>query len=286
MSNLVLFKEKEIVLAEPEVEKYTALMNKIEGVVSDFEEDADEWKPTQLKMRQGTSGGDSQVPSNADIGDFYYKGLKVEKPFNFLVIYAYPTRARFVDGEDVVPSCAAEKVDRKGKGPNDKSVSIYGDKCAECPFDDQPFRHGKPTNCNTQMNVVMLSEDLSDIFVYRFAKTSWSTGTSLVDMAKASPRAPWGRFFSMDSRMEKAAKKGAGMYGVVSVSAVDPVAKPVPDHMFAFAEYVSQQVKARREVQREIVLQRASDAAAVLEGSATDSRVEDAEFSEGYEDSM
>lgn len=276
----VIFEKKEIQFDELDKgtqEKYQNLADKIAGQSSAFEECESEWRPAILKLVHPVTD-DPKMPEGAKPGDYFFDGGLLKRPCNLVVAYAYPTRANFKDEQGLV--CTAERVDLRGRNEKDTSVSIYGDKCAECPFDDQPFRHGKPTDCNNQMNVIVIPEDLREIFLIRFSKSSWTVGNSLVDMAKATPGNPWNRFFALDSKLESR-DKGSGKFAVPVVTSIDAEKQPVPDHLKAFAEFVSEQVKEFRKVERDKVLQRANEISGVTKVETIDGDDDDDDYSDG-----
>lgn len=250
------FGEEGLVGISDEVkELYVSLANTIAGVNEGFEEVDTEWRPAIIRVVQAMSSTASGKPESAKIGDLYYKGGLIKRPFHAAVVYGWPTRVRFTN-EDKVPSCSSENVDSKGKGALDKSISIYGDACAKCPFDDQPFRHGKPTPCNDVMNVLLVPEDLSNIFVMPFSKTAYSAGRQIVTLASAK-RPPWSRFFSIDTTVEKR-KGGGGQFAIPNISAIDEKELAVPDHLQKFCGMLSEHFKTFRQNNRARVLERAS----------------------------
>lgn len=240
------------------LEKYQNLHNKIAGQASTFDECASEWRPSRLYLTQPTTGDESGKPESAQMGDYFYKGGIIPRPLRFVVAYIHPTRVRFVPDVDRQPSCRSENVDLRNYGAKDTSVSIYGDKCAECPYDDQPFRHGKPTNCNTAMNILLIPESLEDIFTLPLSKSAWSVGRRIVDQTAVLPK-PWGRFFSLDSKEQKRTN-GAGKYAVPVVQLLDNTEENrVPDHLQAFAEFIYSHYREYRKSVRSSVKERVSD---------------------------
>lgn len=238
-------------------EKYQRLVAKITNTGSVFEEYETEWRPSRLRLCHPVTSEESGRPENAKTGDLFYAGGIVERPMKFLLAYAYPSRVRFVQDVDKRPSCSAENVDIKNYGAKDTSTSIYGDKCAECPHDDQPFRYGKPTSCNNQMNALIIPDSLEDIFIYQFSKSSWSVGRQLVDQATAFG-VPWSRWFTLDSKEEKR-QNGSGKFAVPIIRAIDPKDDDVPDHAQAFAKFINESFTAHRREIRTQVVQKADD---------------------------
>ena len=239
-------------------ERYTALAEKMTGGSSiAFEEVETEWRPAIVRIVQAMTSSKSGKPDTAKMGDLFHKGGLVQRPLNAAVVYAWPTRVRFAEDDDGAPSCSSENVDLKNRGEKDKSVSVYGDSCAQCPFDSQPFRYGKATSCNNSINVLLLPEDLEAIYVMQFSRSAWTAGKQLVDLATAkSP--PWGRFFSIDTEIAKR-KTGGGQYAVPTISAVDVNEKEVPEHLQKFAGMLCKHFAGYRKERKQLVVQRARE---------------------------
>ena len=231
--------------------KYLALAEKFGGSSRGFEDERD-WSPPRLKMKQPMSN-DPNMPSEAKNGEFFYAGNLVKPGVNVLMAYAWNSRVRFVQGTDNFPSCASENVDARGKGAADKSISVYGDACGKCPFNDQPGQ-GKKTNCANQINVILVPETLDEIFKYTFSGSGYSAGRQLTDLGR-STKSPWSRFYSLSSETKK---RTAG--GVYCVPTITPVSgEVVPEHLQAFSEFVCNAMTAKRAVDRVQLRTRDSD---------------------------
>jgi hypothetical protein len=263
MSNEIikLFKSADITVPEDVLQKYLSLYKHISGEESSMAlgEIGSTWRPQQIKLVHPVSD-DPMKPDVARTGDYYWAGGLIKRPMQFLVAYAFPTRARFIKGVDKSPSCRSENVDMKGRGKNDKSKSIYGDSCSACPFGQQPFTNGKITECNDSMNIIMLPEDLSTIFTMSFKSSSAQVGRRLIDMVRSTTQ-PWSRFYALDSETKK---RDAG--GVYAVPTVTPVAdKAVPAHLAKFAaDVVCPQMNDLRQEAKTLTLKRNADVATVL----------------------
>jgi hypothetical protein len=256
-----LFKSADITVPTDAMDKYIALYKQISGEASSvaLEEVGSNWRPAQLKLVQPVTT-DQFMPAAARTGDLYWTGNLVKRPMSFLVAYIFPTRARFVKGVDKSPSCRSENVDLKNRGKFDKSKSVYGDECAKCPTNDQPFTGGVQTNCTDSLNVVMVPEDLSTILIMAFKSSSAQVGRRLVDMVRSSPT-PWSRYYNIDSEQRK--RETGGIYAVPTIT---PVAdKPVPAHLAKFAaDVVCPQMSASRQEAKLLVLKRQDDVNNVL----------------------
>jgi hypothetical protein len=247
MSNeIVQFDVKALALPEAETQKYLNLAKLMGGEKDGLEGDlTGTWRPASLKIVQPVTQ-DPAKPSTAKNGDFFTKGGLVDRPLKGVVVYGWYSRVRFAGG-DSKPSCGSENVDIRGRGKEDKSVSLYGNSCASCPYGDQPFTAGKRTSCNNVINVIVIPENLENIYQVQFSKSSYSTGQQLLGLLNAT-NPIWKRFYQFSSEVKK--RDGGGVYHVMSVSPVDLQASEPAEHLKAFAQHVSEQVKAQREIDR------------------------------------
>jgi hypothetical protein len=207
----------------------------------------------------------------------------VERPLRGVVVYGWYSRVRFAEGDNK-PSCGSENVDIRGRGKDDKSVSIYGKNCGACPYGDQPFTAGKRTSCNNVINVIVIPEGLEQIYQVQFSKSAYGTGQQLLGLLNAT-NPIWKRFYQFNSEVKKR-EKGGGVYHVMSVSPVSD-AEP-PEHIKKFAEHVSTQVKAQRELDKAYVRKTFDQVATGVTGNiskASMNTMMDVEAA-GYKDTM
>ncbi len=254
-TKLVPWSNTEIEVPVDVQKKYAELAQRMAGNADAFEGGGRDWRPPILKIVQPVTT-DAAKPDTAKTGDFFTKGGAVKKPLRGVLAYAWHSRVRFVQGVDKTPSCRSENTDPKGRGAKDTSISVYGDKCAECPYGDQPFTGGKQTNCNNVLNVIFISETLDDVYHLQFSKSNYSIGRQLTDLARATPKA-WSRFYDLNTETKKR-EKGTGLYSVYTVTPVSGA--PVPEHLTAFAEYVMNQMKGIREADKSKVVERVNAA--------------------------
>lgn len=258
-SDIVLFETKDLAVSDDVRAKYESLAAQMSGQRDGFEDGGGDWKPAVVKIVQPVTQ-DPAKPSTAKNGDLFTKGGMVKKPLRGVVAYAWYSRVRFVQG-DGRPSCSSENVDVRGRGKDDKSVSVFGDACNKCPMGDQPFSTGRQTNCNNVLNVLMIPETLDGVYHLQFSKSSFNVGRQLTDLARATPQA-WSRFYDVNTESKKR-DKGQGVFFVPTVT---PVADAeVPEHLKAFAQFVSNKMKEMRETAKKEIRQRNNDVAANLD---------------------
>lgn len=246
MSNSIIpFISSELTLSEDVQKKFGNLATLMTGKNDALEGMEGGWRPATVKVVQPVTT-DPGKPDNAKTGDLFHRGGAIKKPLRGLVAYAYHTRVRFVPNEDKRPSCSSEKVDVFGRGKQDKSISIYGDKCSECPHNDQPFTGGKRTNCNNTINIIFVPESLENVFHLQFSKSSYTVGQTLLGLVKAT-MTPWERFYELSSEVKKR-DKASGLYAVPTITPIADVI--VPEYLKQFSAYVRDQMKVVRAEQQ------------------------------------
>jgi hypothetical protein len=254
MSNIVpTFDIEKLAVSGDVRDRYEMLANVMAGKREGFEEMQREWRPAILKIVQPVTT-DSAKPATAKNGDVFHKGGSVKLPLRALLAYAWTSRVRFVNGVDKRPSCSSENVDLQGRGAQDKSLSIYGDSCAKCPYDDQPFSKGKPGNCNNILNVILVPESLENVFQFQFSRAGYNIGRQFTDLAMATPYA-WSRFYDFATEGKKRDK--GGLYYVPSITPVADV--EVPEHLKVFAQYVNRKMAELRIPQKALQVARQDD---------------------------
>lgn len=252
MSEIIPFDAGKLSVSIPteELSKYESLSSLMTGQKEGFEEMQRDWRPAILKIVQPVTTDSAK--GTAQNGDLFHTGGLVKRPLRAVLVYAWTSRVRFVQGDDKFPSCSSENVDLAGRGPQDKSLSIYGDSCAKCPFGDQPFSTGKQTNCNNVLNTIIIPANLENIFHIQFSKSSYTVGRQFTNLAMATPQA-WSRFYDINTEAKKREKK-QGLYFVPTVT---PVADTeVPDHLKAFASYVRARIHEMRQTRKTMVVER------------------------------
>lgn len=243
-------------------------------------EGAAEWRPEKLKLNHPITK-DDMCPDNVAPGDLYVPGRRVwsreedgrSNPFKFVLCYAYRTRARFPEGEGQ-PDCTSADLEWNDHGTL---------KCEDCP--DLPFgpkSGGKPTNCNTSWNMVILPLDLSGVYTVRFSKTSYKAGSNVVKLLKTALR-PWDKAFGLTSKLQSGSNYDYNVFQTMPLGDEEPAPE-----VKLFAEHVCESYEKVREEYLESLREARENASegldAMAEGlGATDDDFED---DEGFEDTM
>ncbi len=151
---------------------------------------------TELRLSQG-SGNDPMRPENCPVGAMYLTTMKtVGKEFIGTVIALWEGRTLWPPRGDSARMPICNSMDRK-------VGSKYG-KCDSCP--NRPWRtKNMDIMCGDDVVAFMLPQDLSDIVMVRFQRTSAKAGKLLSKFAQ-NDLVPWERWFKLTT--EK--KTGSG----------------------------------------------------------------------------
>ena len=187
---------------------------------------------TELRLFQGT-GADPNRPETAIPGQFYMSSKEnVGKEFIGAVLAIWEGRTMWGarDGENAVRMPVCTSMDRH-KG------SHYGD-CDTCP--NRPWKDGKPNECANDVMAFMLAQNLKDIVLVRFQRTSEPAGRQLMKFVKRG-KVPWARWFSIKSEERKSSQDKSRRWYVMQVEpvegeTVDSKLHPFCDAMCTLAE--------------------------------------------------
>ena len=230
------------------------------------------WQPEKLKIRHPVSS-DPMMPQDAEFGDLYANGRVLwgekeggrSEPLEFVLCYAWQSRARFQPGDNR-PDCTSA----------DSTWNDFGTlKCDNCP--DLPFRNGKPTNCQNTLNMVILPVDLSGVYIVRFSKSSHKAGRNIRRMLGGCKNTFDRRFGLFTEQMSNGKKKWYVYKTIASEG-------DVPPEVAAFADYVGKAYKDIRTEFLESLKEMRENAAEGLQ--AMDSIGEDLDDTDGFDDTM
>jgi hypothetical protein len=185
---------------------------------------------TELRLFQGP-GADPNRPDNAIPGQFYLSSKENVGPeFKGTVLAIWEGRTmwgdRADDGAPRMPTCTS--MDRK-KG------SKYGN-CESCP--NRPWKDNKPQKCANDVVAFMLMQDLKDIVLVRFQRTSEPAGRQLMKLVKRG-RTPWQRWYSITTESRTSQNDKSIRWFVMQVQPIEEVKVPKELHPFCDAMCVS-----------------------------------------------
>lgn len=170
------------------------------------------WKVPRIMIAQPTSQSEAK-PEAAKNGDLYTSaGQLLERPFGIIPIYFFEENVNFPKNEKN-PACSA---------PDAKLGSPFGE-CAKCPHLPMGKQNGgrgeqQRTDCSNNIVCVALAQDLSQVYLIQFSKTSRKTGNALLQLA-GQQSFVWKQSYLLNSE-----KKTADV-GVYFVYKIEPTGK-------------------------------------------------------------
>lgn len=175
---------------------------------------------TELRLYQG-SGNDPNRPDNCRVGHFYLTTKQnVGEKFVGTVLALWQGRTMWPGADDARSAPLCTSMDRE-------VGSKYGT-CATCP--QRPWRDGEKTNCNDDVVAFMLPQDMDDIILVRFSRTSEAAGRQLAKFA-SKDLVPWQRFFQITA----SERQGSGGSKIKwHVMKVEPMDDKVPSELMEF----------------------------------------------------
>jgi hypothetical protein len=154
-------------LPDETADKLSALLNKLNPEKQGIYTSDDKPMFPDLKIHHGV-GKDPNRPEKMYPGQLYLTSQEVVgETFIGSVLFIYEGRTMWEKGTDA-PVC--QSMDRK-------IGSTYGN-CVTCP--NRPWAAGQKTDCSDDVTAYVLRDNLDDIVVIRFSKTSGPAGTRLI----------------------------------------------------------------------------------------------------------
>lgn len=153
------------------------------------------WRPSVLKLIQGSSDR-SALPKGANIGSFVLGEDILDNPLRVIPIRSYTARQYWDPNPDNKQMLCSS--------PDGKLGFKYGD-CRQCPhgkFDEE----AKKSACNKVIQVLVITEDLSKLFLINFAKTNYTNGTAWEGLMKKAFVATYKRVYELTNETSKKAK--------------------------------------------------------------------------------
>jgi len=175
-------------LPDEYVDNLMSIIQKTMGSRKGIYGDDDRADFPELRAYQGT-GNDPNRPDKQIPGEYYLTTKEsVGEKFEGTVIAMWNGRTMWGDpdaGESTkMPKC--HSMDRK--------IGSLCGKCDACPH--LPWRDGQHQRCSDDVVAFMLSKDMKEIVLARFAKTSEPAGRQLKKLVKRSVY-PWSRWFQL-----------------------------------------------------------------------------------------
>ena len=254
--------EKLKAIAETLPEQYKtnalSLIERMEEVVEGIGDEPVRWKPSMLKLVQGTTDR-SSIPKGTAIGDFVLGEVKVEQPLPFIPMRIWEGRQYWSpDQNENKLLCSSP----------DGKLGYIGSYCNQCPhskFDEE----ARKSDCGKTQNVIAILPDLSDIFIVGFAKTNYKVGLDLKNAATKAKVALYRRVYALTSETNKQYKNVENY----ALETLDDSKKVTPEPILEFLKELFEIITADRKENidkfHEVVLARKAEAPA-LEAPAGD----------------
>lgn len=208
-------------------------MGKRKGVYADD----DRPELPELRIFHGT-GNDPNRPENIIPGQYYLTTKEtVGKQFVGTVLAVYKGRTMWGDrdaGENTrMPVCQSM----------DREVGSSFGRCDDCP--NKPWRDGKMQRCSDDVVAYMLTRDLKEIVVVRFAKTSQGAGQQLIKFARRT-EVNWSKWYSITADATVNQNDKNQRYYVMKASPLEGEEKDVyvPDSLHAFCSMMCTIIEA------------------------------------------
>lgn len=199
-------------LPEEFADKIASIIQRNMGKRKGIYADDDRPELPELRIFHGT-GNDPNRPENIVPGHYYLTSKEtVGKQFIGTVLLAYKGRTMWGDrdaGENTrMPIC--QSMDRK-------VGSSFG-YCDACP--NKPWRDGRQQRCSDDVVAYMLKQDLSEIVLVRFAKTSEGAGRQLIKFVRRT-ESNWSKWYSVTADSTTNKNDKTQRYFVMKVSPVE-----------------------------------------------------------------
>lgn len=191
------------------------------------------WQPKHLKVVQPTTDR-TRLPKGSSIGSMILGEEIQDNPIGVIPLRSFESRIMWSpvkDDDTVLCKSPDGKVGQKGN-------------CRNCPhsvFDESVGR----SDCAKQKNLILIKEDLSDIFYVAFSKTNYSFGKDWEDVMKKAGCSPFKRRYKLFTEDSKKAKNVVAVFAERYSDKVDE--NKVAAEIVPFVEALAKQVGLDRE---------------------------------------
>jgi len=248
-------------LPEPYKANAQALVERMGAVIEGIGDEGVKWRTPTAKLMQATSDR-SKLPRGATIGDIIVGERILQKPARFIPIKTWDSRQYWSPDKDEEKMLCSSP---------DAKVGYIGANCATCKhavFDETTNK----TECNKVKSFIVILEDLSDIFIMNFGKTSYKIGLAYEKNLKKAGVMPYRRVYGLSSVSNKQYKNVENL----DIELYDGDKRDTPAVLLPFVEELFKQVKFDREEMliafHKMVTERRQDPS-LLTGSNSDSEL-------------
>ena len=213
-------------LPEKYIDNLMSIIKKTMGSRKGVYGDSDRPDFPELRAYQGT-GNDPNRPDKQIPGEYYLTTKEsVGEKFEGTVLALWGGRTMWGDPEQgestKMPMC--HSMDRK--------IGSLCGACEDCPH--LPWRDGQHQRCADDVVAFMLSKDMKEIALVRFAKTSEPAGRQLTKFVKRSVY-PWSRWFQLTLEQRTSPQDSSRRWYVMQVEPCKDATVPSEIHDFCDA---------------------------------------------------
>ena len=245
-------------LPQPYKDSAEGLVNRMGAILEGIGDDGVVWRAQTVRLVQGTSDV-SKLPDGAKIGSILHGEDILAQGTKIIPLRSYDNRQFW--SQDISESkllCSSP----------DAVLGFIGKQCKSCEhsvYDEQE----KSIDCNKVKVFMVVTADLSDIFLMNFAKTQYKVGNEWQGLQKKAGVAPYRRVYDLKSSVGKAFKNVAQF----EISTIDDESlKATPSVILPFVTELFNQVGADRKLYVEnfhkMILMRKENPALSHSGSA------------------
>lgn len=211
-----------------------ALVEKMTVAIEGLGDDPDraKWRPTNIKLVQGTTDR-TKLPKGATIGTLVLGERIMEQPLRVIPLAVWAGRQMWSpDQNEAKLLCSSP----------DAKAGYLGYDCKECPHSKWD-ETTKRSECGATHEMLVITEDLSEIFKVSFAKTNYANGKMWFSKMKEAGVAIYRRVYGLRSETNKQYKQVESM--IVEYYS-DPKEKEVSPEIVDFIAEMFKMVQSDR----------------------------------------
>lgn len=230
VTNEALFEAAEKIQDATLRENATNFLKKMTEVIEGIGDRPIEWRPSSLKVVQSMSDTD-KLPEGAKAGDIVIGDNILKGPVSVFPLRTWDSRVMWHEDTD--------RTDIICQSPDAKEGFKFGN-CYKC--EHSKFVEGEGTSCNKTKNFMVISSDLSDVFVCNFAKSQYAMGMDWEKAMRAMKVLPYKREYNLNVDNHPKYKK-------VKALTASPTRNAIPAEVEEFVALLFNRVKEDREQQ-------------------------------------
>lgn len=220
------------------------------------------WRAPTLKLIQAMSDR-SKLPKGANIGDFLLGENVVPQPRKVIVLRSWEARQYWSpDQNEAKMLCSSP----------DAKLGYIGQECKTCPH-SQYDQDAKKIDCNKIKVFMVIADDLSEVFLVQFAKTSFKSGGEWEGMMKKAGVAIYRRVYGLKAVASKEYKN----VETIGIETYEGAERDTPKEYLEFIAELFAQVGADRresvEVFHKMILERKQNPELLANNAGADSEV-------------